>query len=326
LSISLEDCAVYPIRVPARYNLRTFNFYLLKKAGALFLVDAGVDSETCWEALLGALAANGLALRDLTGILLTHSHPDHTGLINRITALREVPVYAHAESVPRLRRDRAFIAMRISFFEELYRQMGCGPAGERQVRKLQEEARRLQASPVRAELIPLREGDCVAGGLRVVETPGHAPDHLVYWDARGKRLFAGDHLIGHMSSNALVEPDRAGRRMKTLSQYADSLSKCLDLDMELAFPGHGELIHRPHELIQLKLNRIQKRADRILRLVTSGLSTASRLGETYFQDLYHQEFPLVMSEVIGYLDYLEMQHKIRKELKDEIWHYFRYEA
>ena len=37
---------------------------------------------------------------------------------------------------------------------------------------------------------------------------------------------------------------------------------------------------------------------------------------------YEKQFSPVMSEVIGHLDYLEEQRKVRKELHKGVWHYF----
>lgn len=322
LMISKEGCSVYPIIFPTHlYNLRSFNFYILEEAGTLSLIDSGVDSEECWETFIRTMTENGFTLRDLTRIIITHSHQDHVGLINRITSINEIPVYAHKESIHCLKRDNNFFSLRVEFFRQLYQKMGCGTSGEKQVQKLKEAVRGNEKNKIKGDILPLNDSDTIAG-LQVIETPGHSPDHLVFFDSHRKWLFIGDHLINHMSSNALVEPDRTGRRILTLIQYEDSLKKCLNLDIEIAFSGHGELIRNYKGLITTRLSRIHKRAEKILLLVASGISTATQLAVAYFKELYQSEFSLVMSEIIGYLDYLEMQNKIQKELKDEVWHYY----
>lgn len=318
--IAKEDCSVYPIIVPTKNSLRTFNFYLLEETDSLSLIDTGVDSEECWEYLIRIMTEKGFTIHDLTRIIITHNHQDHIGLVNRISSIREIPVYAHVESIHRLKRDKEFFSLRIEFFKKLYREMGCGDYGEQQVQKLKNAVRDNEKNKILADIFPLIDSDTVAG-LQVIETPGHSPDHLIFFDEQRKWLFGGDHLISHISSNALVEPDREGKRKLTLIEYVESLKKCLKLDIETVFPGHGELIYNHKELINTRLKGINKKSEKILRLIESGISTANQLAYTYYKHHYHSEFPLVMSEIIGHLDYLEMLKKIQKELKDGLWQY-----
>lgn len=107
---------MYPIMVPTPRSLRTFNFYLLQEAGSLTLIDAGVNSEECWRAFLTTMAVNQFAIQDLDRIILTHSHQDHIGIINRITFNHDIPIYAHHESLHRLKRNSDYLKVRIQFF------------------------------------------------------------------------------------------------------------------------------------------------------------------------------------------------------------------
>lgn len=318
--ISEDGLSVYPVKVPTKYNLRSFNFYLLEEAGSLTLIDAGIDSEECWECFMRTMNENGYTLHDLTRIIVTHNHEDHVGLINRISSIKEIPLYAHQESIHRLKRDKAFFLLRIEFFEQLYQEMGCGAAGEQQVQKLREAVWKNEKNRIQADIVTFADGDTIAG-MQVIETPGHSSDHVVFLHEQKKWLFAGDHLISHISSNALVEPDRNGKRQLTLVEYVDSLKKCLQLDAGIVYPGHGEFIYNHKQLITKRLHRINEKAERILRLIRSGISTANQLAYAYYKDKYESQFSLVMSEIIGHLDYLETRHKVQKELKKGVWHY-----
>jgi glyoxylase-like metal-dependent hydrolase (beta-lactamase superfamily II) len=322
LMMTKEGCSIYPIMVPAKYVLKTFNFYLVREAGSLSLIDAGMDSEECWEHFMKAMAENGFALWDLDRIIVTHNHEDHIGLINRISSIKEVPVYAHRKSIRRMKRDKEFFSLRAEFFRQLYQEMGCGAAGEQQVQKLQEAVKKNEKYKIRADIMPLTESDTVAG-LQVIETPGHSPDHIVFLDKQRKQLFGGDHLIGHISSNAIVEPDEEGKRIRTLVEYVDSLKKCSTLDVETVFPGHGDLIHNLGELIKRRLERIHRKSENILQSIESGISTADQLAQTYYKNKYQSEFSLVMSEIIGQLDLLESLNKVQKEKKEGVWHYYK---
>lgn len=321
MTITKENCSVYPIKVPAKHGLKTFNFYLRREAGSLSLIDAGIDTEECWNAFMSTMEENGFSLHDLDRIILTHNHEDHIGLVNRIWSVREIPVYAHQESIYRLKRDKDFFALRVAFFQKLYGEMDCGAAGEAHVEKLKAAVKKNEKAKIKAEIISLAEGDTVAG-LQVIETPGHSPDHLVFLDEERRQLFGGDHLIGHISSNAIVEPDQEGNRILTLVEYIHSLEKCSGLDIETIFTGHGSTVHNHRELIHHRLEKIDQKSERLLELIDSGMSTGAQLAQAYYRDKYETQFSLVMSEIIGQLDWLETKKKIGKEQKDGVWHYY----
>jgi glyoxylase-like metal-dependent hydrolase (beta-lactamase superfamily II) len=315
-----NDCSVYPIIVPAPYGLKSYNFYLYKQAGSLSLIDAGIDSDECWDSLCQTLKQHGLEITDITEMIVTHNHHDHVGLVNRICAIKEVPVYAHEDSICRLKRDKEFFSLRVQFFKQLYEENGCGAAGEKQVERLKDSVVQNEKNKIKTDILPIHETHTVAG-LRVIETPGHSPDHLAFFDAERKWLFGGDHLISHISSNAIIEPDRNGNRILTLIKYRESLQKCAKLDVETVFPGHGDFIHDLQQLISNRLIKTDEKAEKLLRLIETGHSTANEIALVFYKRQYENEFSLVMSEIIGHLDYLETINKVEKTLKNGVWHY-----
>ncbi|WP_375794190.1 MBL fold metallo-hydrolase [Peribacillus frigoritolerans] len=312
--------SVYPIIVPTKYSVKSFNFYIVEDGDYLSLIDAGIDSDECWDQFINTLSEIGYTLKDLSQIILTHTHEDHIGLVNRILSLREIPIYAHSKSIPRLKLDKGFQALRIKFYKQLYDEMGCGESGTRQIERLLKGIQDREKYTVHADIIPLSKTDRISG-LQVIETPGHAPDHLAFYQAEKKWLFGGDHLIGHISSNAIIEPDLEGKRLLTLKEYIHSLETCQKLDVETVFAGHGRQIFNPKDLITMRINKIHQKSDQIMGLIKRGVSTADQLARTFYKDKYQSQFDLVMSEIIGHVDYLEVLNKINKELKDGVWHY-----
>ncbi|MFB6804372.1 MBL fold metallo-hydrolase [Peribacillus butanolivorans] len=311
---------IYPIIAPSALSLKSINFYLVKQDESLTLLDAGMNDDVCWNALQNTLKENGFTIKDITEILLTHHHGDHVGLVNRITALHPIPVYAHSKSVPRLKRDPDFLSMRIEFYKQLYLQMGCGELGDKQVAYLFNAVDNNKDQRLNCDIIEITEKKWL--NFEVIEFPGHAPDQIAFLDQKEKRLLAGDLLIEHISSNALVEPDENGNRMLTLVDHIDSLKRCLSLQINLILPGHGNIIEHPGSLIEKRLNSIESKSQKILALIESGISTGNELAKTFYKEKYVKEFPLVMSEIIGHLDYLEYQEKINKEIIKNVVHYY----
>lgn len=313
---------MYPISVPTtRYHLKSYNFYLIEQSGSFTLLDTGMDIPECRDALLQILAENGLSLRHVERVVLTHCHDDHVGLVNWLVRETGVPVYAHEAAIPRLRKSKAYRALFLDFYKKMYQEMGCGELAAKHLEMMANGTLDYGLYTVDGDIIPVREGDRI-GHFSVIETPGHSPDHIALYDENRQWLFSGDHLIQHISSNATVEPDMEGNRLFALIHYVSSLDKCSGLQVELAFPGHGSWIRDCRGLIAKRLMRIGEKCDVLVQCIRGGLSTADRIARACYGVQYERQFPLVMSEVIGHLDYLEMNHRVRKERQDGVWHYF----
>ncbi|PLR78739.1 MBL fold metallo-hydrolase [Bacillus sp. V3-13] len=310
---------VFPIVVSDYSPLRSVNFFLLKQHDSLILIDAGLNNGDCWEALENTLRNNGFTLQDICKIILTHHHIDHVGLVNRIVSKNPIPVYAHSASIPRLKRDHAFLTMRAKFFKNLYREMGCAEVGDKYAAYLEKAIIKNKNNVLTCDIFEISGNEL--SNFEIINVPGHSPDQIALYDADRKWLFSGDLLIKHISSNALVEPDQSGNRLMTLKEHIHSLEKISRLDLELVFSGHGSLIESPQQLIRKRLNGIQKKAGKFAALIQNGLSSASEIAQAYYGEKYIQEFSLVMSEVIGHLDYLEVSGQVKKEMMNGVWRY-----
>ncbi|EZH65108.1 hypothetical protein DH09_15790 [Bacillaceae bacterium JMAK1] len=309
---------IIPIQVKTERALKSFNFYLVQNNNDLVLIDAGYDTEECWNGLLQALQNHQLHLTDITAIVLTHHHPDHVGLVNRIRKQIDVPLYVHPESVKRLTREPKFMEMRINFYKRLYQQAGCGAFGEKQIDRLQRSKETNIGHRIEGELTlidvakPLFDFD-------LVETPGHAPDQIAL--QHDNMLISGDLLIQHISSNALIEPDTNGNRLFTMQQHIHSLQTVQQLDVQTVYPGHGSVITNHQTLIHERLQGIQQKAEHLRELMLQKPMSANELAITMYQKRYESQFPLVMSEIIGHLDYMESKSMTMKTEKDGIFEF-----
>ena len=78
--------------------------------------------------------------------------------------------------------------------------------------------------------------------FEVAFRPGHSPSDTVFFDRERRHLIAGDHLLGHISSNPLItrKSDGSGERSRALIAYLDSLRQTREMDVDLVLPGHGD--------------------------------------------------------------------------------------
>ena len=66
------------------------NAYLVRGEGATVLVECGISLSR----IAGFLRRLGIAPHDLTGILLTHDHSDHTRSARQVSDTYQVPIFA----------------------------------------------------------------------------------------------------------------------------------------------------------------------------------------------------------------------------------------
>ena len=112
--------------------------------------------------------------------------------------------------------------------------------------------------------------------LRAVHTPGHTLGHLVYHDAASEIMFAGDHVLPHITPSIGFEP--AGNRMalRDLPQLAGPHARAARRPAA-ARPRPG---HRQHPRAGERAARPPRRpAGRDARRGASGHATAVRGGQ-----------------------------------------------
>jgi len=310
------------IELPTAFPVGPVNVYLIE-ADKLTLVDTGPDGEDTWRLLNQALAEHGYSIHDIEQIVLTHHHVDHVGMLQRILQVRPVPVYGHPSCRPWLRQEEAFRQRQRDFVLSFYRESGVPedlwgyfPRFQAYIEKF------IGKSDITA---PLQDGEPVPGmpEWTVLETKGHAQSHIVLFRQRDGVLLAGDHIIQHISSNAVVEvPAEPGEeRAKPLLQYRENLRKCADLPVSVALSGHGKPVTDVPALVDLRLAKMDERAAKIKRLLAAGATTAFEVARAMFPDKYEQELTLTLSEVVGHLDLLLARGEIVQERYGEIVHY-----
>ncbi|MEV4275168.1 MBL fold metallo-hydrolase [Actinoplanes xinjiangensis] len=216
---------------PLRYTL----CYLVPGDDGLVVVDPGWDSDAGWQSLTAGLAEVGATAADVTGVVLTHVHPDHHGLTARLRDASGAWVAMHpAEHATMLRdRDTEPSAALAGWMRQLH-----VPAEE--IDGLIGRfgaAVDLHFAPLADADVMLDDGDLVplAGRrLRAVWTPGHTPGHLCLLEPDAQVLLTGDHVLPRISPNIGLQLSGED----PLGLYLESLEKVAAYDECEALPGH----------------------------------------------------------------------------------------
>src|SRR5206468_6102663 len=192
------------------------------------------------EELLGkSLETIGYGLGDIREFLVTHLHRDH---YTQAVSIRR----HHGGSVAVGEGERACLeAIRtIAVHPDVARLHEAGAlelsrtlaewTGERDLLNWEDPDRWL-ADGVD---LPLRTRT-----LRVISTPGHTRGHVVFHDPENQALFAGDHVLPHITPSIGVELNRP---RSPLRDYLTSLELIRALPDARLLPAHGPVTESVH--------------------------------------------------------------------------------
>lgn len=200
-------------------KLGSVNAYLCVDEDGLTLLDTGNPKQE--GKILDYVRQIGRAPTDLKRILLTHADIDHAGSVAAVQQATSAQVYASNQSAALLPTGKGpshnFWLMDI-----------IGPIF-------------MTYTPLDASKITVvQEGDTlpVLGGLNVLSTPGHTPDHISYFSPSNRIALIGDALA------AWGDKLRPSPRIISADpdQVKTSAKKLLTLNPSIYACGHGSPI------------------------------------------------------------------------------------
>ncbi|MBQ1079908.1 MBL fold metallo-hydrolase [Nocardiopsis sp. B62] len=213
------------------------NFYLVETGEGLVMVDAGLPAHS--GRFLDAVAWVGGRLR---AVVLTHAHPDHTGLAERARDKAGARVWVHEADAPILADGPTSSVVHARPERPMLPYLARHPAAVQALLRLGHggafTADRVSEFSVFGDHEVLEE---VPGRPRVVPAPGHTPGSvLVVFEDRGV-AFTGDALVTVDPSTGCEGP-RVVSRMSThdSARALESLEGLATLpERSLLLPGHG---------------------------------------------------------------------------------------
>lgn len=312
---------IHPVVINTDSSLKSYNFYIIQDGKSTFLIDAGVNTDKCWQLFNDTLNENNLTIKDIDFVTLTHHHVDHIGLINRIVSEVDIPVYTHSQSLPYLRRDEDLLRKRIMFFERLFAELDGGELGEQRVQQMKKALVNNASQKVEAEVIPFQENQIVSN-FEVIYTPGHSSDHVSFYHPQEHALFSGDNLFAHMNSNALTERDESNQLYPSLQKHEQTLKRLNSLSLSTVYPGHGEIITNPYEVIIERIRTIENKGKRILGKLKENQMTVGQLAREIYGNLYEKMFHFIISEVVGQLSRLQSLEKVDYVIDNGVRYYY----
>jgi glyoxylase-like metal-dependent hydrolase (beta-lactamase superfamily II) len=319
---------VYRIPLPLPMDgLRAVNAYAIESDGGLVMIDSGWVLEETKDQLERSLAKIGAGLGDIRKFLVTHMHRDH---YTQAIALRRVfgtKVALGLDEKPSidvvLSRDSAALAARGAKLA----MAGAQPL----IAKLAEAGMQRPMGDDDYEepdewITSGQKYDLGARTLEAIATPGHTHGHIVFADFDTGLLFAGDHVLPHITPSISLEP--ASQELP-LGDFLDSLRLVRRLPDLTLLPAHGPVAPSVHARVDELLDHHDKRLTIMAAELAEGPRTAyqvalatpwtSRNRKLTDLDLINQT--LAVGETEAHLDLLVARGQARARLTDGIKYY-----
>jgi glyoxylase-like metal-dependent hydrolase (beta-lactamase superfamily II) len=320
---------VYRIPLPLPMDgLRAVNSYAIEAENGLVMIDSGWLLDVSRETLERSLARIGAGLGDIRRFLITHIHRDHyTQAIGlRRTFGMKVALGAdekHSLDLVLGKDPQGMPAQALRLARA-----GAQPLMERMAEAGMRQPPREQGYDEPDEWIAHGQVfDLGTRHLEAIATPGHTRGHVVFADHLAGLLFAGDHVLPHITPSISLE---AAPLDLPLRDYLDSLVLVRQMPDLTLLPAHGPVTPSVHARVDELLDHHDNRLRIMLAGLADGPHTAYQVahavrwtsrGKGYDElDLMNQM--LAVGETLSHLDLLVARGQAAVETVDGV-RYFR---
>lgn len=243
------------------------NSYILG-SGRVAVIDPGPEDDAHLSALLAALDPG----EEVSHILVTHPHRDHSALAPRLSQQTGAPMLA----MGRADEGRSAPMQRLAA-------AGFRPAGGDGLDTTFTPGRRIH------------HGETIMGEdweLTVHHTPGHLGTHACL--AAGSTLFSGDHVMA-WSTSVVMPPDG------DMADYRAALVALSGQDWREFLPGHGENVTDPAARLAELIAHRADRETQLLAALTDGPATVPDLTMRLYPGLDPRLVPAARQNVLAHL-------------------------
>lgn len=298
--IAVSD-GIHWVRQSLPFVLDHVNCWYLNSPSQSTLVDTGVHNPKSITAMQAHIDKLGLPDQ----LLVTHFHPDHSGLAGWFAA-QGVDVLSHEVEFEIVRRLWS-ISDKDSgeYYANWYRQHGIVGDAIDQARKRGNRYKKMLSEPP-AQCNYLAAGESVLLGDKPYEVKvgrGHAPSMIMLFESEAKVLIAADQVLPAISPNVSWMPNTADQ--DPLSSFIDTLNELRLLPSDtLVLPSHGLPFYGLHDRIDDLLAHHQQRCDQILNACVTPQSASDLFSVLFKRELDAQQLSFALGESLAHAKYL----------------------
>jgi len=301
---------------PIRLELPTFegmsvNSWLFKGEENI-LIDCGERSTACIHALNNQLAENGLLLKDIAKVIITHAHYDHIGMAQYITENSGATIWvsemvlAWAVNLKEMLERRA-VAIDTIFakYIEIKQLSNFDEFSNEMILEYWQDIpeNRLSVFPMNGSI------DINGVDWEIIYTPGHCLNQTCFYQQEAGWLLSADMLLAIIPL-PIIDASREApfEGVKSLLMHYQSYDILTGLSITKVFPGHMAAFENATEVIEKQKSKIVRRKENCFSLISEGMDN--------FMDLVKNIYPkninmATVLMVVGILEMLDEEGRIR---------------
>jgi glyoxylase-like metal-dependent hydrolase (beta-lactamase superfamily II) len=315
-----EAPGIYRIPLPLPGDhLKAVNVYAIADGNQVVMIDGGWALAEAEELLTQSLGQIGYGLGDIREFLVTHIHRDH---YTQAVAVRR----AFGTPVALGEGERASLEAihTITVHPDIAKLYAAGAL------QLSKQLAEWRGDPELTNWESpdrwLTDGIDIAlttRTLRVIATPGHTRGHVVFHDVAANALFAGDHVLPHITPSIGFELVAA---QSPLRDYLTSLQLVRALPDARLLPAHGPTTESTHARVEALLAHHEERLAATAKAVANGASTAFEVANALtwtrhrraFDDLDMFNQIMAVHETMAHLEVLAERGGVNRSVADGI--------
>lgn len=310
------------MRLPLPFALDHVNVWLLADHDATLIIDTGVSTDVTvalWEDALGQLPP------ELSGVLITHYHPDHAGLAGWFAERNDMTVWFTRQewefaNAARDSRNEEFSTNQ----DNWYRQHGLDEKRRAAMARVGNSYRpyvhELGLTPVFLSANDtLRIGDTE---WRVITAGGHSPEMICLYSESLNILIAADQLLPTITPNVSLnfytkDPDPLGTFLDHLRLFSGLP------DDVLVLPSHG----LPFRGLSTRVTRLrahhEQRFAELCEHCVEPQSATDVLPVLFRRKLDYQQLMFAMGESIAHMNHLALNGLLERVSIGNVEHFVR---
>lgn len=315
-----------PVPVPFKEAGGPVNVYVIENAdGTLTLFDCGIATAEGRAALKQGFEERGLDRSQIRTIIISHGHIDHYGNAQELSEETGATIWLHPADHEKVcgegrwnkQLEKAYpYFMRLGVSRATLDLMMAAAGSNASYAR--------QVDPQRVK--PLVDGqrfDFKHLSVEVLHMPGHTPGLVCLYSAPNKLLFADDHVLARVSPNPLLDltAGEGADKFRALCAYIKSARIVHAMELDCVLPGHGEGFKNHRPLLDGLFGFYRRRQEKLLARLAQGPATVSELVGVVFPRVDAGRLYLMLSEVLGNLEVLEDEGKLRRIEDAEVFRF-----
>lgn len=305
------------LTMPLPFELDHINLYLIEDGAGWVIVDTGLGTKTTkalWENIFSQLNA------PITGVIVTHLHPDHIGLAGWIADAFDVPLYmtqteyfaarafAAGKSNAPITRD-ALYYHRAGLDDDMIQKL-TGGAGN---------GYSSVVSPIPINYSRLKQGMTLTINnldWDIFIGRGHSPEHACLFNKEKNVLISGDHILPIITPNIgaySTEPEA-----NTVKDYLDTLPQFTSLPEDtMVLPAHKLPFIGLHERVRSLISHHHGHLNALIDACQTPQTIASLLPVMFKRELTSRNMIFAVAECLAHVNYLLNEGQLERNLNKE---------